>query len=376
VHPEDLSAAMQAMRAHLTGVSTSYQAEYRASHTDGRWVWLSSRGKVVQFSKDGAPQRMVGTLMDISGRKQAEELLRATQAELQATLNALPDLLFEVSAEGHYRAVHSQSTSKLTLPPESLLGRTVEEVLPKDAADASMAALREAHAHGRSHGIQYSLELPAGKLWFELSVVRKPTLPGEEDRFIAIARDITERKTSEEAIRHLAFHDTLTGLPNRRLLTDRLQQALSAASRKGEHGALMFLDLDQFKQLNDAHGHDVGDLLLQEVARRLQQSIRAIDTVARLGGDEFVVLIQDLSADREDARLHATTVGHKILASLNDPYLLNAMAHCTTPSIGITLFNGDILNPTDILKQADIAMYQAKALGRNTVCFFEEEPAA
>ena len=371
VHPEDLASAMQAMRAHLTGSSPAYQAEYRARHTDGRWMWLSSRGKVVQFSKDGAPQRMVGTLMDISGRKQAEAQLHATQAELQATLTALPDLLFEFSATGHYRAVHSRDVGMLARPPEVLLDRAVDEVLPKDAADACMAALHEAQATGRSHGKQYSLELPAGKLWFELSVVRKPTVPGEEERFIAIARDISERKSAEEAIRHLAFHDTLTGLPNRRLLTDRLQQAMGTSQRKGEHGALMFLDLDQFKQLNDTYGHDVGDLLLQEVARRLQQSIRAVDTVARLGGDEFVVLIQDLSADFDEARLHATTVGHKILASLNEPYLLDQMQHATTPSIGITLFKGESAAPSELLKQADTAMYQAKADGRNTLCFYK-----
>jgi diguanylate cyclase (GGDEF)-like protein/PAS domain S-box-containing protein len=309
--------------------------------------------------------------MDISGRKQAEAQLHATQAELQATLTALPDLLFEFSAAGHYRAVHSRDVAMLARPPEVLLGRTVEEVLPKDAADACMTALHEAQATGRSQGRQYSLELPAGKLWFELSVVRKPTVPGEEERFIAIARDISERKSAEEAIRHLAFHDTLTGLPNRRLLTDRLQQAMGTSQRKGEHGALMFLDLDQFKLLNDTHGHDVGDLLLQEVARRLQQSIRAVDTVARLGGDEFVVLIQDLSADFDEARLHATTVGHKILASLNEPYVLNQVQHATTPSVGITLFKGESAPPSELLKQADTAMYQAKANGRNTLCFYK-----
>lgn len=371
VHPDDLATAMQAMRGHLTGATPAYQTEYRARHTDGRWIWLSSRGKVVQFSKEGSPQRMVGTLMDISGRKQAEELLHATQAELEATLKALPDLVFEFSEHGHYRAIHNQDIGLLDRPADMLLGRLITEILPKEAADTCMAALQEAAATGRSHGQQYGMELPAGKLWFELSVVRKPTVPGEEDRFVAIARDITERKTAEEAIRHLAFHDTLTGLPNRRLLTDRLQQAVGSSQRKGDHGALMFLDLDQFKQLNDTHGHDVGDLLLQEVARRLQQSVRAVDTVARLGGDEFVVLIQDLSPDEEDARMHATTVGHKILASLNDPYQLHKLQHTTTPSIGITLFKGEGIAPNALLKQADTAMYEAKARGRNTLCFYE-----
>ncbi len=371
IHPDDLPHTLQAMRAHLNGSAPAYEVDYRARHTDGRWVWLSSRGKVVQFDRNGAAQRMVGTLMDISGRKQAESQLRATQAELQATLNALPDLLFEFTLDGHYRAVHSHNEADMVFPPQFVMNKVVTEVLPMDAANTFLAALQEAHAHGRSSGKQYSLELTAGKQWFELSVVRKPTEPGEEQRFIAIARDVTERKITEEAIQHLAFHDSLTGLPNRRLLSERLQSALLASSRHRQHGALMFLDLDKFKQLNDTHGHDVGDLMLQEVSRRLQQNIRAVDTVARLGGDEFVVLIQSLSADAEDAHMHATTVGHKILSSLNEPYTLGGLEHSCTPSIGIALFSGDTVAAPEVLKRADSAMYQAKAQGRNTLHFYK-----
>lgn len=375
VHPDDLPLTLQALRAYLNGTTTTYEVDYRARHTDGRWIWLSSRGKAVQFDRDGLPQRMVGTLMDISGRKQAEAELRTTRAELQATLNALPDLLFEFTADGHYRAIHSQNDASMVQPAEYILNKRVTEVLPKDAADACLAALREAQDTGRSSGQQYSLVLAGGKQWFELSVVRKPTESGEEERFIAIARDISERKVTEEAIQHLAFHDSLTGLPNRRLLSDRLHSALAASNRHRQHGAMMFLDLDHFKHLNDTYGHDVGDLMLQEVARRLQQNVRAIDTVARFGGDEFVVLIQALSADAEDARMHATSVAHKILASLNEPYALNALAHITTPSIGIALFSGDTVTPQDILKHADIAMYQAKAQGRNTLVIYESNMA-
>ena len=375
IHPDDLPLTLQAMRAYLNGGTPTYEVDYRARHTDGRWIWLTSRGKVVQFDRDGAPQRMVGTLMDITGRKQAESQLRATRAELQATLNALPDLVFEFNAQGRYCAIHTQNETGMVLPAELILNKLVTEVLPKDAADACLAALQDAKQKGRSGGRQYSLVLSGGTQWFELSVVRKPTEPGEEERFIAIARDITERRLTQEAIQHLAFHDGLTDLPNRRLLTDRLHSAVAACARNSQHGACMFLDLDKFKLLNDTHGHDVGDLMLREVARRLQQSVRAIDTVARLGGDEFVVLIQALSADAEDARMHAASVAHKILASLNEPYPHDGYEHVTTPSIGIALFSGDTLAPQDILKQADVAMYQAKAKGRNTLIFYEQNMA-
>jgi diguanylate cyclase (GGDEF)-like protein len=229
-----------------------------------------------------------------------------------------------------------------------------------------------ARASGRSFGKQCSLEQPDGTQWFEISVARKPTEPGQEERFIAIARDITERKRAEDAIEHLAFHDSLTGLANRRLLQDRLKSAAASSQRAQKHAALLFLDLDKFKELNDTFGHDAGDLLLQEVARRLQLCSRSVDTLARIGGDEFVLLVQDLSNDVLEARRHASTVGHKVITSLNEPYILNGNRHVITPSVGVTLFQGGNEAPEVILKRADTAMYQAKANGRNTLCFFGE----
>lgn len=370
IHPDDLPRTLQAMQAHLGGSVPAYEAEYRARHTDGRWIWMSSRGKVVQRAPDGKPARMVGTLMDVTVRKQAEERLRATQAELAATLKALPDLVFEYSVDARYRSIHSHVPADLIAPIEMQIDRHVSEVLPKEAAEICLAALDEARNTGRSSGRQYSLELARGKQWFELSVVRKPTVPGEEERLIAIAHNITQRKAAEDAIQHMAFHDSLTGLPNRRLLLNRLETALTASTRHRQHGALLFLDLDRFKALNDGFGHDVGDLLLQEVAQRLLQSVRGIDTVARLGGDEFVVLIQDLSGQEDEARMHAATVGHKILSSLNEPYRLKGQMHTITPSIGATLFAGLGQTPNDILKHADQAMYDAKSQGRNALSFY------
>lgn len=372
IHPDDLPATFLALHAHIRDGAPTYEVEYRARHTAGHWVWLSSRGKVVKSSQDGTPLRLVGTLMDISERKRAEIKLRATQAELQATLNALPDLVIEVTVDGCYRSIHSQDMSNLIQPAEWVIDKFIGDVLPKEAAAICMEALREASETGRSSGRQYSLSMPQGIQWFELSVVPKPTEPGEEARLIAIARNITERKIAEQAVQHMAFHDSLTGLPNRRMLTDRLQNAVSTSARRQQHGAMLFLDLDQFKQLNDTHGHDMGDLLLQEVALRLELNVRAIDTVARLGGDEFVVLLQDLSADAAEALMHTAALGGKILASLNAPYTLKGHRHTLTTSIGATLFKGEALAPGDILKQADTAMYEAKARGRNTLCFFEE----
>ncbi|PKO26015.1 MAG: diguanylate cyclase, partial [Betaproteobacteria bacterium HGW-Betaproteobacteria-9] len=185
--------------------------------------------------------------------------------------------------------------------------------------------------------------------------------------------DITQRKEAEEEIRELAFYDQLTHLPNRRLLMDRLQRALASASRSQRAGGLLFIDLDNFKTLNDTFGHDHGDLLLREVAQRLGTCIRDGDTVARLGGDEFVVMIEDLSTNLQEAAEAARVVSEKILAALDVPYQLAGHEHHSTPSIGVTLFAERPQGVDELLKQADIAMYQAKAAGRNTVRFFDPE---
>jgi diguanylate cyclase (GGDEF)-like protein/PAS domain S-box-containing protein len=370
IHPQDLPEALAALHTYLTGAMETFESEYRALHANGQWVWLSSRGKVVQSRPDGTPTRMVGTLMDVTARKWSEQQLRLAQADLQATLNALPDLLFEVTADGLYRAVHARDVSLLTAPPAYVIDKSVHELMPTQAAQVWSQALDDANKTGRSNGRQYSLDLRGQTFWFELSVVRKPTEREEEQRFIAIARDITERKTVGDAIAHLAFHDALTGLPNRRLLNERMQRALTSSGRTGQYGALMFIDLDRFKQLNDTHGHEMGDLLLVEVAQRLRACVREIDTVARLGGDEFVVLLQDLSDSDSQATAYARTVGVKILERLGAQYMLRELAYESTPSIGATLFIADGFTCDEILQRADAAMYAAKAAGCNTLRFY------
>jgi diguanylate cyclase (GGDEF)-like protein len=196
---------------------------------------------------------------------------------------------------------------------------------------------------------------------------------------VHVSRDITERRKAEEQIRELAFYDTLTHLANRRLLNDRLGQAMAAGKRSGRYGAVMFLDLDNFKPLNDTHGHNIGDLLLFEVARRLTRCVREMDTVARFGGDEFVVMLNELYVDRDLSLAQAGIVAEKIRVALAEPYFLTsregdnkeiAVEHHCTASIGVVLFNHDA-SPEDVIKWADMAMYQAKESGRNLVHFYK-----
>jgi diguanylate cyclase (GGDEF)-like protein len=179
-----------------------------------------------------------------------------------------------------------------------------------------------------------------------------------------------QEKTAR-AMERVALHDELTGLPNRRLMLDRLRQARLASERSGQFDALMFLDLDNFKQLNDTRGHGVGDLLLQQVATRLQACLREVDSVARFGGDEFVVLLAELSSQAPEATAQATGVALKIQQALQQPYSLQGMAHQCSASIGVLMFSGNTPAQDELLKQADRAMYQSKAAGRNRVTFFD-----
>jgi diguanylate cyclase (GGDEF)-like protein len=193
---------------------------------------------------------------------------------------------------------------------------------------------------------------------------------------LVVLYDITERKIAEEAINNLAFYDPLTNLPNRRLLLDRMKRALASSTRSNRYGAVLFIDLDDFKTLNDTMGHDIGDLLLLQVAQRLSTCVREGDTVARFGGDEFVVMLEDLSESSDEAATLAEMVGDKIITTLNQSYRLRDHAHHNTPSIGITLFLDRQDTIDELLRRADLAMYQAKAAGRNSLRFYDPEVQA
>jgi diguanylate cyclase (GGDEF)-like protein/PAS domain S-box-containing protein len=205
--------------------------------------------------------------------------------------------------------------------------------------------------------------------WLTITAVKGDN--GAVTHYVGSHVDITERKAAEDEVKNLAFYDPLTRLPNRRLLLDRLKHALTSSTRSGREGALLFIDLDNFKTLNDTLGHNMGDLLLQHVAQRLESCVREGDTVARLGGDEFVVMLEDLSKDRQEAAAQTEAIGEKILSTLNQTYQLVTHEYHCTPSIGATLFMDHQLGVDVLFKQADIAMYQSKKAGRNTLRFFD-----
>ena len=273
-------------------------------------------------------------------------------------------------------------------PAAEVVGRRVYDMFTAEGVETVKQVIHRSMAagpQGGSDGFQ-TFEVPhrcrdGRVIWGEVMSKPDRNAQGEIVGYHGITREITARKLLEDRVRDLAFHDALTGLPNRRLLLDRLAQALAAGKRSGLHGALMFLDLDRFKALNDAHGHEAGDLLLVEAAARLKTCVREMDTVARFGGDEFVILLGNLDADRTESAAQAARVAESILAALGRPYRLAIpqdggedalVEHRCTASIGIVRFTPPDASPHDIVKWADAAMYRAKESGREAIRFHAE----
>ena len=257
---------------------------------------------------------------------------------------------------------------------EEVLGQNPRILLELDPAMSQLLEMAQGLQETRHARTELMVHRKNGaSFWIELEVVSVQASAEEVTHWVAVGRDITQRKTAEDMIRHLAFYDPLTDLPNRQLLLDRLQKALSQSTRTGQYGALMFIDLDNFKILNDTLGHHIGDKLLQQVAQRLTKSVRKTDTVARLGGDEFVVMVDDLSTDPDTAASKSRALSEKVLNVLREPFQIAGHQHFATPSIGVTTFSGTQNDVSELLKQADLAMYQAKGSGRNTLCYFDPE---
>ena len=313
---------------------------------------------------------------DITQRKQAESALRESELRFRSLLRNIPS----ISVQGY---LEDGTTSYWNQASEQLYGYTAEEALGRNLLNliippALHAAVREQMRNMFATGEvmpagELELQRKDGTLVHVFSSHAYIQVPGHPPEMFCIDIDISGRKAAEDEARYLAFYDALTQLPNRRLLVDRLQQVLASGARAGTTTAVLFVDLDNFKTLNDTRGHEVGDLLLKEVALRLRGCVREHDTVARLGGDEFVVVLQNLSSDPTEAAAQARTLGELVLAELRQPYDLEGHEHHFTASIGVTLLQDHRDSVDEVLKQADMAMYRAKDAGRNTLRFFDPD---
>ena len=320
----------------------------------------------------GTIRHFVAILQDITERKRTE-----LELQIAATAFESQEGMFVTDASNVILRVNRAFADITGYPAAEAVGNT-PALLASGRHDAAFhIAMREEIARNGTWQGEIWHRRKNGEVhpeWLTVTAVKNSS--GEISRYVGTLTDITARKAAEDEIRHLAFYDPLTLLPNRRLLLDRLHQALAISARSKRLGALLFLDLDNFKTLNDTLGHDKGDLLLQQIAQRLATCVREGDTVARLGGDEFVVMLEDLSPLSADAAAQAEIVGEKILGSLAQPYALAGHEYHSTSSIGVTLFSGQRETVEDLLKRADLAMYQAKTAGRNTLRFFDPQMQA
>ena len=311
-------------------------------------------------------------LTDITERKLAEEELRIAAITFQTN-----DGIIVTDANGVILRVNQAFTRLTGYSELDAVGQT-PGILKSGRQDEDFYE-RMWSSLKRNHYWQGEIwnKRKNGKIyaeWLTISAVLAPD--GRITHYVASFSDITKDSEAEAEIHRLAYYDPLTQLPNRRLLTDRLGQALAASRRSGRYGALLFLDLDNFKTLNDTRGHDVGDLLLVEIAQRLHDNVREGDTVGRLGGDEFVVMLENLSEDAQMAALQAGTIGMKVRESIAVPYMLKGIEFTSTVSIGVSLFSNLDDSVDDLLKHADLAMYHAKESGRNSLRFFDPEMQA
>ncbi|GEM_PF-994860 len=330
------------------------------------------------MGEDGLLRGVILVFHDVTKQYALREELRFNHERLSAFNAVLPDLGFVFDEKGTYLEIYGTGLGVLYGPREELLGKTVAEVVPTKVAEKWMAVIHKTLRTGENQVTEYQLDVLGGWKHFEgrTAVLERDTEVGT-GKVTWMARDISEQKRAEEEIEQLAFYDPLTKLPNRRLLLDRLEHECLVVKRHQCSAALMFLDLDNFKTLNDSLGHSVGDSLLEQVAQRLNEQVRGEDTVARLGGDEFVVLLPALNEEQELAASHAKIVAEKIQVALSAPFFLYEHEHHISASIGISLFSAESnFKAEDILKHADSAMYRSKDLGRNRICFYRSDMQA
>ncbi|ERH48650.1 histidine kinase [Ectopseudomonas chengduensis] len=366
---EDRHSLRQSYQSLVAEHRSHYQVTYRVQLENGGLRFLESTAKL-QLDDTGQPQRMVGTLVDISERLLREQRLQASEEKFAKAFHSSPDAITITERDsGRYIEVNEGFTRITGYLPDEVVGRTAFE-LDIWAYPEERVRMIE---HLTQQGQVLHMEMHGRHRDGEVRLVDVSVQPIELNGvpcLLLTARDISELKQAQAQVQHLAYHDALTNLPNRALLMDRLTQQIALLKRHDLRGALLFLDLDHFKHINDSLGHPVGDSVLRLVTARLEASVRLEDTVARLGGDEFVVLLSGLEGKRSEVTRHVRQVADKLRQLLAEPMLLDGHRLQVTPSIGVALIPDHGNTPADLLKRADIALYRAKDSGRNAIQLF------
>jgi diguanylate cyclase (GGDEF)-like protein/PAS domain S-box-containing protein len=390
LHPEDYDDVVASIQKSALDLS-AWQHEYRVRYTDGTVRWLY--GNALPERESDGSTLWQGFITDITERRQMENDLKQSEMFRQNILDSMVSNIAVLDLKGVIVAVNEpwvrfsmENGPEIGTPARhTSVGENYLDVCNRgirhgeqEVSEAVNGIRAVLDGSLPKFSLEYPCHSPSQQHWFRMMVT--PLGHEKTGRVVVTHTDITERKQLEEQIRQLAFHDALTNVANRRLLMDRLGQSMALSQRSGRYGALIFLDLDNFKPLNDMHGHAVGDLLLLEVTERLLACVRKIDTVSRFGGDEFVVLLSELATDKGQSTEQAWTIAEKIRNRLAEPYLLslthgqptdNLVKHQCSCSVGGAIFLNHEATQEDILKWADAAMYQAKVDGRNVVRFHE-----
>jgi diguanylate cyclase (GGDEF)-like protein/PAS domain S-box-containing protein len=362
LHPEDVDRCVKAWNEAIA-TGNVYSVEFRVFHVKTQqYRWNAVTAKPVR-DKTGKITKWYGIATDIHERKIADEKASLLSNQLNTTLENMSDGFAMLDGAWRFTYINAMAERFLKRPRDELIGKVVWDKFPRFVESKLYRDCQ--HAATSKSPVESEYLSPLLHRWLEIRIY-----PSENGVSIYF-RDISQRKKAESEIARLAFHDQLTGLPNRQLLVDRLQHAIATNKRSHHFGAVMFIDLDNFKALNDTQGHHKGDLLLQQLALRLNNCVREIDTVGRLGGDEFVVLLEQLSNDAVEAATEAELIGEKILTAINQSCDLNEYQYTGTASIGITLLDNQISSIEQLLRQADMAMYRAKASGRNKIRFYD-----
>lgn len=369
VHPDDRELVRAAMHEAVS-TGKPFSLEYRKIARDGRVVWV--RDEAVQVAgEDGQAPYWQGVNVDITERRTAEAAFEVERELLLALMNNVPDLVYFKDRESRFLRLNEPTARALGCEtPSDAIGKTDADFfdLGPEWIEEEQRVLR----HGGTivnRLVQHSAE-DGHRIWVLNTKVPVRNASGDVIGLIGLGRDVTELKELEERMAHQAFHDPLTGLPNRTLFMDRLQHALTGAPRRDENVAVLFLDLDGFKLVNDSHGHEAGDALLVSVARRLSTRLRASDTLSRLGGDEFGAILEGITSIAE-----AEQVAERMLRALDAPFMVRGKEIFVGASIGVALSRAETSGPNDLLREADVALYQAKAAGRRSVVVFRRDMA-